>query len=43
MKIIDILVGGYKSLKNFRMEDLENLVTLIGENSCGKTNSLDHL
>ncbi len=41
MKIHEIHISGYKSLKEILMDDISNLTVLIGENGSGKSNLLE--
>lgn len=43
MRIRDILIRRYKSLRDFHMEGIDDLAVLIGCNSSGKTNLLEAL
>ncbi len=43
MKIRDILIRRYKSLRDFHMEGIDDLAVLIGGNSSGKTNLFEAL
>jgi len=43
MKIKELGIRNFRSLKKITMEDLQNLVILIGENNSGKTNILEAL
>jgi energy-coupling factor transporter ATP-binding protein EcfA2 len=43
MRIKSIHIKNYKSLRDVKLEGLENLVVLIGRNSSGKTNLLELL
>ena len=43
MRIVNVSIKNYKSLKNITLDNLGNLTILIGANSSGKTNFLEAL
>jgi len=43
MQIRGFIIGNFRSLQNVRMDPLGNLVTIVGKNGSGKTNTVEAL